>query len=254
METAGYLKLATWNVERPIQKRRRDALLSQIEIVNADVWVVTETHDDLALGLPHVHSSMPGRDGRDEEQHRWVSIWSRYPVQPLPCSDPARTAAVLASPPDAESFVVFGTVLPWIGSPWRGYPSEGGVAFREAVACQLMDLLSIRREFPNAELFLLGDLNQDLADSHYYGSRANRAVLESALDDAELVALTAGAGDPVRRDASPRALIDHICTSKQSAWVADRAVRWPESPAPLRSLSDHFGVTVQFTRDHNRGG
>ena len=50
----------------------------------------------------------------------------------------------------------------------------------------------------------MGDLNQDLAPTHYYGSRQNRTALHEALDQAGLVALTAGALDPLRRDSAPR--------------------------------------------------
>jgi hypothetical protein len=248
------LKLATWNVERPTQPRRRIALRSYIDSVDADVWVLTETHDDLVLELPHVHSSTPGRDDGINQQERWVSIWSRYPIQALSCSDPTRTAAAVVTPPDADPFIIFGSVLPWMGSAWRAHPSAGGVAFREAVACQLKDWRRFRREFPDAALFVLGDLNQDLADSHYYGSRANRAVLEAALNELGLTAVTGGSADPVRRDAGPRALIDHICALKDSGWTPNAPVRWPETPAPQRVLSDHFGVVVEFTPPvRNRG-
>ena len=78
-------------------------------------------------------------------------------------------------------------------------------------------------------------------------SRANRAALEDALEGAGLVALTAGAGDPVRRDSAPAACIDHVCARGDSAWQAAPAVRWPDVPVPERWLSDHFGLSVVFT-------
>jgi hypothetical protein len=241
------LKLATWNVERPVQRRRREALLSHIHHVAADLWVLTETHDDLRVDLPYVHSSMPGRDGTDDDGHRWVSIWSRHPIQPLSASDEQRTAAALVTIPDCPSFIVFGSVLPWTGSQWQGHAGKGGIAFSAALACQLGDWRRIRRDFPEADLFLAGDLNQDLAPSHYYGSRANRAALESALNEVGLVALTAGDDDPVWREAAPRASIDHICATIRSRWNPGLPIRWHLTPAPPRTLSDHFGVAVDFT-------
>jgi hypothetical protein len=248
------LILATWNVERPIQRWRRAALLSHIDRVNADVWLLTETHDDLRLNLPHVHSSLSGRDGKDEAGHRWVSIWSRYPIQPLPCCDEHRTAAGLVNMPAHPGFIVFGTVLPWTGSQWRGHPGKGGAAFSAALACQLEDWRRMRRDFVGTDLFVAGDLNQDLAPAHYYGSRANRECLESALSEVGLIPLTAGDNDPVWRDAAPRASIDHICATANSRWQSEPPYRWPETATPPRDLSDHFGVAVQFAfADQNRG-
>ena len=76
------------------------------------------------------------------------TIWSRYPVEPIATSDRERTAAVWLRPDFAEPFVVYGSVLPWIGSPWRGHPSAGGIAFREALSVQAADWKKIRRSTP----------------------------------------------------------------------------------------------------------
>jgi len=67
----------------------------------------------MASPLPHSHSSAPGRDGRHGPEHRWASIWSRYPLTPLATSDAERTAAVRVLPESDVPFIVFGRVLPW---------------------------------------------------------------------------------------------------------------------------------------------
>jgi hypothetical protein len=213
------------------------------------VWVLTETHDDFTPGHAFFHSSASGRDGLHKKEHRWVTIWSRYPLEPLDTSDGKRTVAALVRPESDDPFVVFGTVLPWIGCPWQGHPSAAGVAFREALSVQTTDWMQIRRDHPIAEFFVLGDFNQDLArPPPYYGSRTNRAQLETALKDTGLAALTAGDGDPVRRDSAPCACIDHICARRDSNWRAEPAVRWPALPVPEKWLSDHFGVSVSLAR------
>ena len=48
--------------------------------------------------------------------------------------------------------------------------------------------------------------------------------LEQALEAAGMVALTAGDGDPIPRDSSPRAGIDHGCARGNSNWRAEPAV------------------------------
>jgi hypothetical protein len=242
------MKLATWNVALPVSPLRRAEMLTHTDRERADVWVLTETHNGFRPGHPFSHSSAAGRDGLHKEGHRWVTIWSRHRLEPVATSDDKRTAAARVFPESGEPFVVYGTVLPWIGSPWRGNPSAGGIAFREALAVQKEDWLRIRDDYPDDERFVLGDLNQDLADSHYYGSRANRATLETALEEAGLVALTAGAADPARRDSPRCASIDHVCARRDSKWRAEPAVRWPDLAVPDKRLSDHFGVSILFKR------
>ena len=242
------MKLATWDIALPVQPRRRQALRAETDRVNADVWVLTETHDSFSPGHAFTHSSAAGRDGKHEPGHRWVTIWSRHPVERIATSDAERSAAVQVCPADSARFVVYGSVLPWLGSRWRGNESPRGVAFREALAVQAADWQRLRREYPSDELFVLGDLNQDLVSPRYYGSRANRIALEQALEDAGLVALTAGNADPVRRDSAPHASIDHICARRDSEWRSVSAFRWPEGSLPDRRLSDHFGVELTFAR------
>lgn len=240
------LKLATWNVMLPVSKCRREALRSHTDQQQADVWVLTETHDGFTPGHPYSHSSAAGRDGGHEAEHRWVTIWSRYPIDPLTTRDDVRTAAVRITRESSRPFIVYGTVLPWLGSSWQGHVSKRGVAFGESLAVQAADWRQFRHQFPKDEIFVLGDFNQDMVSPRYYGSRANRSALETALQEAGLVALTGGEGDPIRRDSAPCACIDHICARADSDWPAESAIRWPDLSSPARWLTDHFGVSISF--------
>lgn len=216
--------------------------------IAADVWVLTETHDGFTPGHEHSCKSDPGRDGYDEPGHRWVTIWSKWQLEPLPTTDRRRTAAARVVPPGDAPFLVFGTVLPWHGDNWHGHASAGGLAFREALELQRADWKNLSREYPDHEFFVLGDFNQDLVHPRYYGARSNRAALLTTLDECGLVAHTAGAGDPIRRDSGPWACIDHICGRRESRWRPEPAVRWPDAPKPMKRLSDHFGLAITFVR------
>ncbi len=120
------LKLATWNLALPVAPRRREAMRAYTDREQADVWVLTETHDGFSPGHGFSHSSAAGRDGLHNREHRWVTIWSRYPLDPLPISDEKRTAAARIKPESGPAFVIYGTVLPWIGSTWQEHPSAHG--------------------------------------------------------------------------------------------------------------------------------
>jgi hypothetical protein len=105
------MRLATWNVEyaRGLVKNRlrRDLLLE----ADSDVWVLTETHDELALTEAYVpvrSSAQPSRPGS-----RWVTVWSRLPILEIAATvDPSRTAAALLDTPSGP-LLVYGTVMPW---------------------------------------------------------------------------------------------------------------------------------------------
>jgi endonuclease/exonuclease/phosphatase family metal-dependent hydrolase len=143
-------------------------------------------------------------------------------------------------------------VLPWLGSSWQGIPAADGAAFSAALSAQCADWISLQQENPDCDFILAGDLNQDLGTSHYYGSKKNRVVLESAIPlegfaiaTANLQCLTAAALDPVPKHAPSNASIDHICVSIGLKLVGC-AMSWPTTEKPQKKLSDHFGVLVDL--------
>ncbi|MFT5586085.1 MAG: endonuclease/exonuclease/phosphatase family metal-dependent hydrolase [Cognaticolwellia sp.] len=147
-----------------------------------------------------------------------------------------------------RAIVVYATVLPWLGSPWCGVPAVVGQAFAAALAAQAADWLELRESYPDCELVVAGDLNQDLAKRHFYGSKANRRAMETALKQSELTCLTGGSGDPVGLlTRGERASIDHICVSAGLKQRVDGPCRvWPIGDKPDRRISDHYGVVVEL--------
>jgi endonuclease/exonuclease/phosphatase family metal-dependent hydrolase len=242
------MRIATWNVARPTSRERTRLarLRDAIAAIDADVWVFSETHDVLSSSVASHLCSTRTQDRPCEDGERWVTIASRWALEPLATTDDARTAAALVHPPDACPFIVFGTVLPWLGSRWRDVDAPNGAAFAASLAVQLADWRRIHAELPDAPFVLAGDLNQDLAARHVYGSRRNRAAIEAALAAASLRCLTAGADDPVPHHAPQRASVDHICVDAQVRH-AGPVRSWPREPEPPRTLSDHFGLAVDLT-------
>lgn len=245
--TSENLKLATWNVGKPVNALRRLAIRDFIDDQNADLWVLTEAHDGFDPGFAFSCSSVSGRDGNHLPAHRWVTIWSDMSMSRLQTSDLVRTCAVRVKPGTGKPFIVYGTVLPWRGSAWRDHAGSGGTAFREALALQTLDWTRLQNEFPADEFFVLGDFNQELVAPRYTGTNLNRRELELALQRGGLVALTAGEADPVRKDLSS-ACIDHICARQKSEWSVVSTSRWPESMVPKKGPSDHYGISVSLSR------
>ena len=242
-------KIGTWNLQLPVAEKRRIAMRLHTDQENADIWVLTETHDGFSPGHEFHHSSLSGRDGGNGTAHRWVSIWSKHRLEKLDTTDRKRTAAVRVIPANAAPYLVYGTVLPWKGDNWEGNPSAGGLAFKKALETQFHDWVALQKAYPADEFFLLGDFNQDLVSQpRYYGSLSNRQALEVALEKAGLKVITGEANDPIRRDSYPCACIDHICIKTDSQWTLDATNRWPNRDTPDRAISDHFGVAATLSR------
>jgi hypothetical protein len=98
-------------------------------------------------------------------------------------------------PTSGAPLVVFGTVLPWLGSSWSDITARNGAAFSAALEAQSSDWRALRASHPDHDIVVAGDFNQDLANTHFYGSRANRQKLLSVLECSGLVAHTAAAND-----------------------------------------------------------
>jgi hypothetical protein len=201
------IRIATWNVQRSklSEVKRRDGeafqgnrLLESIHTMQADIWILTETHASLSPLLGFTSATTKESDPIHEPGETWVTIWSRFPIEPVArTSDPSRICAARIVPNGSRPLVVYGTVLPWIGSTWQGIPSANGVAFSAALNAQLSDWVSLQREHPDCDFVLAGDFNQDMSTSYYYGSRRNQAALQGAISTAKLSVLTAAALDPI---------------------------------------------------------
>lgn len=238
------MKIATWNLERAMpQSAKAERQRQWMTRIDADIWILTETHRDIAPGANYhsVACGLPDRPSTEGE--RWVQIWVRdsCAIASLSTSDEARTACALVSFPQGQRCVVYGTVLPWLGSSWRSHSATE--AFAAAVATQQADWQRLRASHPQATLIVAGDFNQDLNTLHYYGSRRNKQVLRQALAETGLDCLTAGENDPVHRLINGQhSNIDHICAHPSGQ--LQEVFAWPPQLEDLRGLSDHFGVGV----------
>jgi endonuclease/exonuclease/phosphatase family metal-dependent hydrolase len=213
--------------------------------IPADIWVLTETHDDLTIGPQHtaVHSAQrPISDypRRVKPGSRWVSIWSSYPIElvSLADADDERTVSAMVQAPNGP-IVVFGTVMPWRGDKGR----NATVAVKQQVGnwCEL------QRRFPASALCVAGDFNADLlpARSMIYPNAEARRALSAGLEECGLLTITAPEATPGPQG---RWLIDHIALPKDWELHARVSAVWKEENGKPR-LSDHWGTVVQVDLD-----
>jgi hypothetical protein len=236
------LRLATWNVEYAAGVAKNAARLERLLAENADIWVLTETHDDLALSPPHAAVSTPQRPtGRLGA--RWTTIWSRLPiVRRIDTDDAERTVAVEVTA-HFGPLIVYGTVLPWGGDPGPDAtcPAKGWSEMDRLLPLQLAEWRRLRDAHPEVPLVVAGDLNMNLGGAHYYGTKRCRATLLDGIRELGLACATTTDKVPVGALRYPP--IDHVLVP--ASWSTRVVSAWEGTTPEGVRLSDHSGLVVE---------
>ena len=241
------MKVATWNVEhvRPGVGARTDRIRKSTKRVDADIWILTESHPAFAPSADHrlVAMSGPAPDRRHGE--RWVCVWVRRSIEAWHLAiggERERCAAVIASPVGADQLVVVGTVLPWRGDQ-RRVGVRGAAAFQRALKLQAAAWQRAIRKFPDAVFVLGGDFNQEIDSGGPVGTAAGRLALISALAALDLTCVTGGAGDPLLKRGW-RSSIDHLAVSTRARLRTVVGSPWPDAFPLPSTMPDHHGVQI----------
>jgi endonuclease/exonuclease/phosphatase family metal-dependent hydrolase len=246
------LRIATWNVERPKPRGWKipPAQRERMAEVNADIWVLTETHVDHQPTAEHTHSAFsPPHPERRPDHERWVGIWSRWPLIELidPQAHRRGSLAVEVTTPWGP-VIVYGTVLAWANErhfdDGQSAPMWG--VHNAEVHRQTAEWVAIANSNPGVPFVVAGDFNQDRDGSGWYGSAQARHAVTDGLAAAGLECVTAF--DAVAEGRLSRPLIDHVCLSHD--WAYRTTVELAERVDVLgRRLSDHPTVTVEIDLD-----
>ena len=71
------------------------------------------------------------------------------------------TSPLALEPPGRRPIVVYGTVLPWLSSPWRDVPAANGAAYAAALEGQARDWATLQRDHSDCDFIVAGDLIQE---------------------------------------------------------------------------------------------
>lgn len=237
------MKIGTWNVEYAAGDARNRLRLQRLAQAEADVWVLTETHDRLdliPLGYAPVSTPASRRGGG-----RWTTIWTRFPIlEVVPTVDTDRTAAALIEAP-VGAVLVYGIVLPWHTDKGPTGAAKSWTEHHRVIPEQGEEWARLRDAHAAASLVVAGDLNTTVGCSRYYGTKLGRQLLDAALAGAGLVCVTAEPHRPEDRVVYP--FIDHVCVSKELAVGARVLDAW-EGTVDGARLSDHSGVVIETHR------
>jgi hypothetical protein len=234
------VRIGTWNVEYAAVEAKNRLRLQRLHQADADIWVLTETHDRLDLGSGYTAVSTPAsRRGGG----RWVTIWTRFPVlEVVPTVDVDRTTAAIVEAP-VGPLLVYGTVMPWHSDPGPEGTAKNWTEHHRVIPEQGAEWPRLLAARPGVGLVVAGDLNTTVGTSAYYGTKLGRQLLAQVLDGAGLVCVTAEPNRPADRVAYP--FIDHLCLQRPLAPQAAVVDAW-EGRVDGVKLSDHSAVVVEI--------
>ena len=241
------LRIATWNVERVSLRSwlKLPRILSQIQAVDADVWVLTESRAAFPVAATHPfvkHApAHPAR--RPDPDERWVSIWSRYPLADAGIeASPRGTVAALVDSPVGE-IAVYGTVVPWSHERAPDGSLELWAVHEAELERQAAEWLDLGSRYD--AVCVAGDFNQSWRTPGY-GTHRLRAKHREVVAAAGLRCLTEG----VFIDGLP--VIDHVMLTGR--WSESRSARigatWGRRSADGVEMTDHSGVAVDLFDPH----
>lgn len=236
------IRIATWNLERPKQNGHSKNLrrIEKIHEINADLWVLTETHSAIALDgyACLATSSQPGYHTDGES---FAAIWSRWPIRrAIPTFDPYFSVCAEVDSP-AGPMLIFGTIITYANNPGPGGKARRWEEHRKSIAAHAADWRRLREEFPNHLLCVAGDFNQSRDGSGWYEDADSVAKLSLALDRSSLKCVTEL---DMRANGLSRATIDHICLSQPLASGVRTIGAWEGKAPDDCKMSDHNGVFI----------
>lgn len=240
------LRIATWNLERPKPNGHSKNLrrIEKIQEINADLWVLTETHSAIALDGYSCLAS-PGQPGYHSNGESFASIWSRWPIrQVIPTFDQYFTVCADVDSP-AGPILVFGTIITYANDPGPDSKSKSRrwEEHRKSIASHAADWRRLQTEFPEHLFCVAGDFNQSRDGSGWYEDADSVKKLSLALNQSSLQCVTEvdmRANGLLRS----RASVDHICLSQSLAKSVLTVGAWEGTTDDLCRMSDHNGVVI----------
>ena len=221
------------------------ARLEKIREIDADVWILTETHEVIDLSASHHGASTDPSPRKPRPGEACAAIWSRWPIlRRIETADPTEAVCVEVAHPDGP-FLVYGSIIPWDGC--KG-PDGGSPRWEEhyrAIEWHARDWLRLRREFPDHSLITGGDYNQNRDGVRWYGTPRGREMLSAALSNAGLKCVTEE--DFVKAGKlKHRHTVDHLCMDEALAARVVGVDAWERTSVDGLSMSDHSGILVNL--------
>lgn len=241
------MRIATWNLERPdpADVVVNQARLEKIREVDADLWILTETHEVIDLSETHQGAATTPSARKPRPGEYCATVWSRWPIlRRIDTSDHSEAVCVELAHPEGP-LLVYGSIIAYAGYKGADGRSRMWEEHYRYIEWHGIDWKQLRAEFPGHRLITGGDYNQNRDGARWYGTSKGRLMLTEALSDAGLKCVTEE--DFVRSGKlQERHTVDHLCMDEA---LADRVVgvnAWERTRTDGMRLSDHSGIFVDL--------
>jgi len=217
------MKIATWNLERPVYTSARLSKIHEILIsLDADILILTETNKNIGLGSNyHQYHSSDIADLMYSNGEVRTSIYSKYPSLGRISTFNEQTAICEIIDAPIGNIAVYATI---IGIYGNRHPN-----FKTDLELQIQDFKKIGSQYP---MIIAGDFNISFGDNYYY-TKDGRDKLNAVFEELGMLNLTKGVAQN----------IDHIVISEGLFGGGKVDI---ETWNLEKKLSDHIGVVVEI--------
>ncbi len=244
------IRIATWNLDRSgiRGKARLAPQLEFLKSVDADILVLTETHE-LVKPFGYDYYLASERDpGYHKVGESCATIWSRFPMTEIPTATENRYFTVCAEiqgPPGIGNVIVYGTIITYHGDGvsqcvpvWSRH--------RAAVKSQVAEWNALALRYSNRMRVVAGDFNENLDGRRWYGVADAKEALTVGMLAADMHCPTAAPDLSLFNSPGSlsRSTVNHVCVSNGKAKVTG-VQAWEGTQAGV-ALSDHNGILVDF--------
>lgn len=217
------MKIATWNVERLKKKKYLREILSEIEKINANVLILTETDSQiLPENYPYKIETKPlvlvNPLAKSTENR--VSIFSKFPiVETFETYDNFTSCSAEIETPFGK-LVIYGTIVGVLGNR------------NEQFIPDLKNQMNDLQKLSEKKICFIGDLNCTFLDNYYF-TNEGRTLFDKNFKALNLKNITAEIPEN----------IDHIVISGK--FVERFKIELSEFNLD-KKLSDHKGIIAEF--------
>lgn len=217
------MKIATWNVERLKKKKYLPEILSEIEKIDADILILTETDSQI---LPENYpykietKSLILVNSLAKITENRVTIFSKFPIVDVFKTYDEFTICSAEIETPFGKLVVNGTIVGILGNRNQQFIPD--------LKKQMMDL----QKFSDKNICFVGDLNCSFSDNYYF-TNEGRNLFNENFKSLNLKNITAEIPEN----------IDHIVMSKN--FIERFKIKISEFNLD-KKLSDHKGIVAEL--------
>ena len=218
------MRIATWNIERLKHNKQRELMLQEIEKVNADILILTETDNRLKPDYPYCFQSPPLGDEKEisyKDTENRVTVFSKYGITGSYKTYDELSSICVELETENGSLLVYGTIM--------GIYGNRNESFYPELTKQMEDIKRLTAS--GKKLCVIGDYNLSFCDNYYFTTVGRELVLKT-FDECGIEIVT--------RDL-PQCL-DHIAISKDFFFSVTDISEWNLD----KTLSDHKGSVVDL--------